>query len=413
MSDTTLSIDPNSAVETRERRQSRLGRFGLAAIVAGLVAWGAIALIGKRAGGHKTGDLEAARTVPVIKAERADLSQYLTLSAEFHPYQEVSVHAKVAGYVQTIKVDIGDHVKAGQSLADLEIPELRDDLKKASAELLESREEVKRAEANYEESHLAYQRLLDVAKEHPKLVAQQDLDTAGAKDAAMQGALGAAQQRVDECEANKGKFRAMLDYASITAPFDGVITKRYADTGALVQAGTSSSTQAMPLVEIAQDDVLRLVFPVPESAVPLVHDGLPVKITMDSMHQKFAGTISRTAGKVERSTRTMEAEVDVPNPDGKFTPGMYATVKLPVEQRKNAVAVPLQALSRGENQTLFVLNKNGQLENRKVSVGLQTSTEAEITSGLQAGELVLVGSRMGLHPGQKATGKVMEAQAME
>ena len=284
------------------------------------------------AGHHKTATVSddaavARQTVAVAKAAHAE--DFVTRIHHAHrwpsfvPYQSVSIHAKVAGYVKSISVDIGDHVKAGQVIAVLEIPELKDDLKKASAELMTAREEVKRAQANYEDVHLAYQRLTAVAKANPKLVAQQDVDTSRTKDDAMASALSAARNRVSEGEANVGKMQTMLDYASITAPFDGVITKRYADAGALVQAGTASETQTMPVVDIAEDDILRLVFPVPESAVPKVHNGLPVEITINALKQTFPGKVTRFAGKVDVATRTMRTEVDVPNPDGKFTPGMY------------------------------------------------------------------------------------------
>ena len=366
---------------------------------------------------HKTANVSdaggAAQTVAIAKAIREDLSQFTTLTAEFVPYQSVSIHAKVAGYVKSISVDIGDHVKAGQVIAVLEIPELNDDVKKASAELMTAREEVKRADANYEDVHLAYQRLTAVAKANPKLVAQQDVDTARSKDDAMASALSAAQKRVDEGEANVGKMQTMLDYASITAPFDGVITRRYADAGSLVQAGTASETQTMPVVDIAEDDVLRLIFPVPESAVPKIHNGLPVEITVNAMHQVFAGKVTRFAGKVDVATRTMRTEVDVPNPDGKFTPGMYATVKVPLEQRQHVITVPLQALSSGDTPTVMVLNKDGLLEERKVTLGLETSDKAEISSGLQEGEQVVTGSRANLHAGEHATGKLIELPSYE
>ena len=380
-------------------------------VLAALAVFGILKYRGVSAdsGANDTGP----QTVAVAKVTRGDLAQYTTLTAEFRPYQDVSVHAKVAGYVQSINVDIGDRVKAGQVLAVLEIPELKDDLKKATAELMTSQEEVKQAGANYEDVHLDYQRLAGVAKANPKLIAQQDLDNARAKDSAMQSALESAKKRVDENEANVGKMQTLLDYSSIPAPFDGVITRRYADTGALVQAGTASDTQTMPVVDVAEDDVLRLIFPTPESVVPVIHNGLPVEIAVKALHQTFPGKITRYAGKVDVATRTMRTEVDVPNPDGKFTPGMYADVKLPVKEQKNAIIVPLQALSTGETPTVMVLNSEGKIEERKVSVGLETPDKAEILSGLQENELVVVGSRANLHPGEKATGKLTDIPTVE
>jgi RND family efflux transporter MFP subunit len=312
------------------------------------------------------------------------------------------VHAKVSGYVQSIRVDIGDHVQAGEPLATLEVPELNDDVNRASAALAKSREEVKRAEADYRDAHLAYQRLLEVAKAHPTLVAQHDLDAAKDRDEAMEGTLGSARQNVQELQAELRREQTLVDYATITAPFSGIITKRFADTGALIQAGTTSDRQAMPLVELAEDSLLRLDFPVPESAVPEIHVGVPVAVTVDALHETFTGRISRYSGRIDVSTRKMETEVEVPNPDGRLTPGMYVTVRLALEQSKNALTVPLQAVTLGQKPTVVVLDGDHRLEQREVTVGLQTPNKVEIRSGLADNELVLVGDRAGIQLGQKS-----------
>jgi RND family efflux transporter MFP subunit len=355
-----------------------------------------------------TAEGAAPLTVPIAKADRENLSKNIWLYGEFRPYQEILVHAKVSGYVQSIQVDIGDHVRAGDPLAKLEVPELNDDLNKASAVLAKSQEEVERAEADYRDAHLAYQRLLEVAKSHPTMVAQQEVDAAKDKDAEMEGALGSARENVHESQAELGRIQTMVNYATISAPFSGIITKRFADTGALIQAGTASDTQSMPLVELAEDDLLRLDFPVPESAVPEIHVGAPVEITVDALHKTFPGKISRYSGRVDVSTRKMETEVEVPNLDGRLTPGMYANVRLVLEQSKNALTVPLQAVALGQEPTVVVLNGNHRLEQRDVTLGLQTSNKIEIRSGLADNELVLVGNRAGIQLGQKATGKLIE-----
>ena len=398
------------ALDTQNGRKTRPRLWSILAgviIIAGVIFY----FLLRTPGSNK--NIESGPNVAVVKATREDLSTFMTLYAEFRPYQEVSVHAKVAGYVELIAVDIGDRVKSGQLLAKLEVPELNDDLKKAGAEWMVSQEEVKHAEANYEQAHISYQRLAEVGKEHPKLVAQADLDIAKAKNDEAQSTLLASQRHVEECAANQGKYQTMLDYASIRAPFDGVITKRYVDTGSMVQAGIASNTQAMPLVDIADEDRLRLVFPVPESSVSIIHVGVPVEITIHSLHQTFIGTISRYSDKVDRATRTMETEVDVPNPNREITPGMYASVKLAVEKKTNVITVPLQALSLGENPTILTLNKENQIEEHKVTLGLQTSTQAEILTGLTENALVVVGSRLGIHLGQKAIGKTIEIQTVD
>jgi RND family efflux transporter MFP subunit len=381
---------------------------GVLVIVTTVVLWAGISKGSKVDDQLAIVDRAAPQSVPIARAGREDLTESISLYGEFKPYQEILVHAKVSGYVQSISVDIGDHVEAGQPLAKLEIPELGDDLNRASAILAKTAEEVKRAKADYRDAHLAYQRLQEVAKSHPTMVAQQELDASKDKDAEMEGALGSARENVHQSQAELGRIQTMMDYATISAPFAGIITKRFADVGALIQAGTSSDTQAMPLVELAEDSLLRLDFPVPESAVPEIRVGVPVEVTVDALHESFPGQVSRYSGRVDVSTRKMEAEIEVPNLGGRLTPGMYANVRLVLQQSKNALTVPLQAVTLGGKPTVVVLNRDHRLEERVVTLGLQTSDKVEIRSGLADSESVLVGNRAGIQFGQKATGKLID-----
>src|SRR5208283_2177990 len=172
-------------------------------------------------------------TVAVAKVCREDLYKKITIPAEFRPYEDVELHAKVSGYVDQMNVDFGDKVKAGQLLATLEVPELQDELHNAIAT-------EQKAEADYTNANLIYMRLTAVNRDHPNLVAQQDLDTAEANDHTTAAAIAAAK-------ADREKYQTLVAYTKITAPFDGVITHRYADPGSLIQAGTASDTQSMPL----------------------------------------------------------------------------------------------------------------------------------------------------------------------
>ena len=358
---------------------------------------------------HRSGprsELDSARPIAVVKARRENLKQTLTISAEFRPYREVSLHAKVAGYVQWISVDIGDPVKEGQVLAKLDIPELKNDLQKDTAALQASREEVNRAQANYDQTHLASSRLETVAREHPKLVAQQEVDDAKAKDQSAAGALAAAKQHVDEATAELNKTQALLNYGDITAPFDGVITHRYADPGALIQAGTSSS-QTLPVVDIEEESRLRLIFPVPESAVSKIKVGAPVTISVGALNETFTSTVSRFADKLDRDTRTMSTEADVENPDGHFKPGMYADVTVIIAERKNVVTVPVEAVSVDEHKaTALTVDGKNIVRARAVTLGMQTAERFEVKSGLSPGDMVIVGSRAGIQPGTKVDPKV-------
>ena len=351
-------------------------------------------------------------TVAVTHPTREDLSHSVSLTAEFRPYQEVEIHAKVAGYVRQINVDVGDHVKTGDVLAVLEIPELEEDLRKADAAVLTAQQEVQSAEAASEETNQLSTRLEAASKEAAGLIAQQDLDTAAARARANAANLQAARQRVVEAQANADRMRTLLSYSKITAPFDGVVTKRYADTGALIQAGTASSTQSMPLVSLAELKRLRLDFPVPESAVADVHVGDPVEVSVVSLGQTFPAKISRFAQKVDSSTRTMLAEADIDNDDFRFTPGMYATVRLMLSEKKDALAVPIQSVSAGENPTVLVLGKDHKVEERPVTLGLETSSMAEILSGLNDDDLVVMGNRSSIQLGKTALAKEMDGRKL-
>ena len=201
----------------------------------------------------------------------------------------------------------------------------------------------------------------------------------------------------------------MFEYTRVTAPFAGVVTKRFANTGSMIQAGTASTTQAMPLVRLSENSLLRLILPVPESQVPLVKIGKAVSVNVPTLHRTFSGKIARFSNELQLSTRTMDTQVDVPNPQLVIVPGMYAEVTLAVDESLNVLAIPLQALGgTEEKRTVFLVNKSGQIEERPVQVGIETANHAEIRSGLEAGDLVVVGSRAQLRPGQHVIPKQVD-----
>jgi RND family efflux transporter MFP subunit len=327
--------------------------------------------------------------VAVARVDREDLFREITIPAEFRPYTEVELHAKVSGYVKDMKVDFGDRVEAGQLLAVLEVPELTDELDHAVAAQ-------RRAQADYGDAHLAYTRLVAVNKQHPNLIAQQDLDTAEARDATAEGALAAARADVE-------KYRTMVGYTRITAPFGGVITKRYADPGALIQAGTASNTQSMPLVRVSDNTLLRLDFPVSVDYVRGIRLNAPVSVSVGSLGEKvFNGRIKRFSNKVDDSTRTMIVEMEVPNPTLELVPGMYATVTLKTDERPHALAIPIEAVPSG-GKSVLVVDGSHRVAERAVTLGLETPSRYEVLSGLREGEMVMIGN-----PGQVPLGDRVE-----
>jgi RND family efflux transporter MFP subunit len=348
------------------------------------------------------------RPAAVAVAQKRSLSNTVTLSGEFRPFQEVDVHAKVAGYIRVIRVDVGDHVRQGQVMAVLEVPELKAELQGTDAAARRSKDAVRRAKSDlqraqsvHDATHLNYARLKDASATRPGIIAQQELDDAEAKDkeaeaqiSAAEAALSEAENQFDVSVANQQQYTALSDYTNIVAPFDGVVTKRYADTGALVQAGTSSSTQAMPVVRVAETDVFRLILPVPESAVPEVHLGSSVQVKVPALNRTFEGKVARFADAVDQETRTMHTEVDVKNPKGKLVQGMYAEIFLVLTQKDSALTVPIQAVVRnGSEATILIVNAQNRIEERKVELGMESNNRIEIVSGVKEGERVLIGSR--------------------
>ena len=408
----TKTPPPTPEAPKKGRRRSKFSRLLILALLPLGLGYGVWRFVSQPKPSQSPNAGES-KVVPVVRTVRENLQTDVTLQGEFIPYQDIMVHAKVSGYVSMIKVDIGDRVKQGDLLAKLEIPELQDNINRAKAKLSATGQEIDEAQANYTNLHLLYQRLADVAKAHPSLVAQQDLDTAKSKEIGALGALGAAQEHRDEAQAELGRLNTLAAYENITAPFDGIITNRFADLGSLIQAGTSSDTQSLPLVQLAQDSLLRLRFPVPEAETPLIENGRKVEITVPALDRTFIGTIIRSAWLINRSTRTMTTEVDVENPQGLIKAGMYAYVKLPLRVAHQALAVPLQALTIGDSPSVMVLAKDGRLEERKVKVGIRTADKAEVVSGLEEGDPVVVGNRAGLDAGEKVKPKFVDLPKVE
>jgi len=227
-----------------------------------------------------------------------------------------------------------------------------------------------------------------------------DLETEG-QTASVEAEIAAAKQQLEMAQANQKQYAAMAGYTRIVAPFAGVITNRYADTGALIAAGTSSSTQAIPVVRLAETSKLRLVLPVPESVAGQIHLGDPVKVRVQALDQEIEGRVSRFADSLDRQTRTMETEIDFDNRSGRLIPGMYTETRLSLREKKNALTIPLEAISRnGEEATVLAVNADNIVEERKVRLGLEDSTRVEVLSGLNEGERVIIGNRGEYHSGE-------------
>jgi RND family efflux transporter MFP subunit len=409
---------------TLHKLSRRIHAYSIAALflVCGVIA-------GCGSGGKSAANSGLAPVAPVVTAHRENLSSQLSIAAEFQPYQEVNMYAKVSGYIQKLYVDWGTHVKQGQLLAVLEIPELQQQLqqdeantKKSAQDLERAKEELNRAASAYKVAHLTYTRLADVQKSRPELVAQEEIDVAQGKDleasageSSAKDALAGSEQELVGSKAALEKDRALFAYSRITAPFDGVVTEIDAYTGALLPAGTSSNKGDQTLCRLSQNNLLRLVIPVPERAVADLRVGENVTVRVSTINKTFQGKVSLYSDQIDPQTRTMHTEVVVPNATYEIVPGMYATVEIPLHSVQNALTVPVQAVqsSTETDGTVLVVGADNRIESRDVTLGLESATDVEILSGLRDNDRVVFGEQSQFKPGELVSPKAVTPSGVE
>jgi RND family efflux transporter MFP subunit len=382
---------------------------------------------------HGHGDQSAAQaasipTARIAAAQRGNISRVLSLAGQFQPYQAVDVHPKVSGYMKKINVDIGDIIRQGQTLAVLEVPELKAQLQQTVFGIAQSKEEITRAqheissaEATHAALQSAYERLREAAQGRPGVIAQQELDDAQAKDLSSQAqvdsakaAMAGAQQHMGSTQADNQRVQALHDYTNVVAPISGIVVWRYADTGALIQGGTNSNSQNLPIVRLSQSTLLRLRLPVPENDVRYVREGDQVTVRVDAIDRSLMGKVVRFTRDIDSETRSMETEVDVENKDLSIAPGMYANAMLRLAHVENVVTVPLEALMiQGGRQVAYVLDNNNRVHIRPVIVGIEGSKLAEIKNGLQAGDRLIVGGQDKYQEGEIVSPEVLQQPASE
>ena len=334
--------------------------------------------------------------VAVMKTLHQEADRSITLPGDVVGFYECALHSKVTGYLQNIAVDKGDWVKKGQLLATIEVPELKENLE--------------RAKADYTIQKLTWQRLKHVREEDPKVVAQQDVDI--------------AYSRMAQSQADLGVLEAMVSYTLITAPFDGVITGRFVDPGALIRAGggdfgvsgngiaiSSATTEGAgghlsgggPLLSMAQIDKLRVYVYVPEEEAALVKIGTHAMVTAhDGQGGAISAKVVRFTTSLDLATRTMLTEIDLPNAEHRLYPRMYTTVRLDLVRHPNAIQLPTAAVEGvgGNDGYVFVVD-HGELMKRPVALGITDGRDVEITSGLKGDELVVATISPTLNPGEQ------------
>ena len=353
-------------------------------------------------------DAATLHTARVAAAQLGNISHVLTLAGQFQPFQVVDVHPKVSGYMAHISVDIGDVVHQGRTIAVLEVPELKAQLqqtvfqlKQSQQEIARARHDIGRAEAEHAAVHAQFERLKEAAATRPGLIAQQEIDDAQAKDLsseaqvdAAKSAMAAAEEHAGSAQSDNERVQALHNYTNVTAPLNGVVIWRYADTGALIQGGTNSNSQDLPIVRISQSNRLRLRIPVPVDDIRYVRPGDELQVRVDALGRSLSGRIVRSTRDVNFETRAMETEVDVPNEDLSIAPGMYANTMLQLAHASNVVTIPVEALVLdGNRKTVYALDASNHIHVRQVTVGLEGSQLAEIASGLKAGDRVVLGGQ--------------------
>ena len=313
-------------------------------------------------------------SVQTVRAKRGEATRSVTLPAEVRAFQQATLYAKVGGYVKTVAVDKGHSVQAGTLLADIEVPELVADLAKYKAEA--------------DVAALDFKRISDAQKKAPDLVVAQSVD--------------AAKSKFDVAKANLERTETLLNFAKITAPFSGVITKRMVDPGAFIPAATSGSAAQNAVLFMLMDfSKVRVQVAVPETEVPFIKTGVRVKISVEELPGKvFDGNVTRFAHALDEATKTMLAEIKLPNPDAQLRPGMYANARIIVETKPGAVIVPTDALAVEKTRTSVFTVADGKAKRITVKTGFNDAGVAEIVDGVKDGDAVILVGKQVLTDGQ-------------
>lgn len=315
-----------------------------------------------------------ATNVQTVHLKTDEIVRRVTLPGNVMAYQEATLYAKVAGYLKTINVDKGDSVKTGDTLAEIEAPEMLADLVKEKAESEAAQIDLKRVSE-------AHQKASD-------LVTPQTVDAAKAK--------------ADVARAGLQRIETLLAYAKITAPFAGVITKRWADPGALIPASISSAgAKSAAVVTLMDFSTVRIDVAVPDTEAPLVKNDLPVKVAVDELPGRtFGGKITRFAYALDESTKTMATEIDIPNPELVLRPGMWASVQIDLEKKSDAHLLPAEALVVEKNKMSVFVVRDSKAQKIPVKTAFDDGVNIEITSGLTPGDAVILTGKQAVTDGQ-------------
>jgi RND family efflux transporter MFP subunit len=377
--------------------KSRLfGLLFIAVII--LVVLGAFTLFQRRSQYQalaKETETLAVPTVAVIHPTTEASEEGLVLPGSMQAYVESPIYARTNGYLKKWYRDIGSRVRKGELLADIDTPEV-------DQQLLQARADLETSQANANLSHITATRYGDLIKTDS--VSKQEVDNAA-------GDLAAKQAGVASSQANVHRLSEMESFKHIYAPFSGVITRRNVDLGTLINAGNGGSTQQ--LFALAQTDPIRVYVNVPENAAPSIHAGLPAHLDLTQFPgRKFLGTVVRTAEAIDPVSRTLLTEVDVPNKTGELLPGGYAQVHLDVQITGDRLQVPVNALLfRSEGLRAVVVDSDHKLHLQPLTIGRDYGVSLEVLQGLRGADWIVLNPADSLEEGQHVNVKEPAAKA--
>jgi RND family efflux transporter MFP subunit len=333
--------------------------------------------------------------VATVKASPGTVS--VTLPGTTAAFAAANIFARATGYIAKRNVDIGDHVKAGELLAQLAVPELDDQISQNKATLDHLKSMLDQAEANRKLQQVTWDRDAPLVEKGWVTRQQGTVDVQNLKG--QEAAVTAAQHNVTAQEKLVKQLRQQRDYASVVAPFDGVITQRNVDVGSLVQGNATSGTF---MFEIMQEDVIRVSAFVPQDAAFGVVPGVDAVVHVPELpDREFPGKVTRIADALQPGTRTLLTEVDIPNPDGALAPGIYCTVEFRIPRKTPSLSVPADAIIFNRNGMQVAVVSNGKAEIRKVGVKRDLGTRVEVDSGIKAGDQVILNPPVTLIDGSK------------
>jgi RND family efflux transporter MFP subunit len=336
-------------------------------------------------------------TVRVATVEANPGIVSVTLPGTTAAVADANIYARATGYIAKRNVDIGDRVKQGDLLAQLAVPELDDQISQNEATLAQLKSALEQAKANLTLAQVTWDRDRPLVKEGWATQQQGTVDVQTLK--AQEAAVSVAQSNVASQENLLRVLRQNRDYASVVAPFDGVITQRNVDVGSLVQGNTNSGTF---MFEIMQKDVIRVWVYVPQDAAFGVTPGIDASVRVPELpDREFPGKVTRIADALQSGTRTLLTEIDIPNPDGALPPGVYCSVELKIPRKAQSLVVPAEALIFNRDGLQVAVVNDGKSEIRKVRVTRDLGTRVEVDTGVKPGDRVILNPPINLVEGSK------------